>query len=111
MGHARAKLIMMTRKSITKLIGFGILLFVIGFFLGLFWIRYLQWLIPVGSVMTFAGVFLFFKVTNVIEEFAKDKSEDVLTYFWNTIVLKLWTLIFMLWMIPTNIILLVNGAI
>jgi hypothetical protein len=101
----------MTKRIINRLIGYGILVFVVGFFAGQFWTFYLQWLIPIGTIMTFTGVFFFFKTTNLTEEFTKDKNEDVLTYFWNVIVLKLWTFIFMLWMIPMNIALLTQGTI
>lgn len=101
----------MTRKTINKLIGFGILLFVIGVFVGRIWIHDLQWLIPIGTLMTITGVFFFFKTTNLNDEFTKDKNEDILTYFWNVIVLKFWTFIFMLWMIPMNIIFLLPGKI
>lgn len=96
-------------KLINKLIGYGILLFTIGFFLGLHWIKYFQLLMPVGSLMTFTGIFFFFKDINLTDQFKKDANEDVLTYFWNVIVLKLWTLIFALWMIAMNIILVLKG--
>lgn len=101
----------MTRKTITKLTGYGILIFVVGFFAGLFWINYIQWLIPVGTIMTFTGVFFFFRTTNLSDEFAWDKEEDLLTYFWNVVVLKFWTFIFILWMIPMNVLLLTRGKI
>jgi hypothetical protein len=93
------------------LIGYGILVFVVGFFAGQLLTAYLQWLIPMGTAMTFIGVFFFFKTTNLTVEFSKKKDDDILTYFWNVIVLKIWTLVFMLWMIPMNIILLTQGRI
>jgi hypothetical protein len=101
----------MTRERINKLIGFGILIFLIGFILGSFWIEYFQWLIPVGTIMTFLGLFYFIKITDLVAEFTKDKHEDILTYFWNVLVLKIWTFIFILWMIITNLILLTKGII
>lgn len=64
---------------------------------------------PIGSLMTFAGVFFFFKDTNLNEQFREPDHEDVLTYFWNVIVLKLWTFIFVLWMIVMNLMLLAKG--
>ncbi len=93
------------------MIGFGILIFLIGFAVGLSWISYLQWLMPAGSIMTFTGVFFFFKTTNLQEEFARGRNEDFLTYFWNVLVLKIWTFIFMLWMISMNLMLLTRGMI
>jgi hypothetical protein len=96
---------------INRLVGYGILVFVIGFFAGQFLIGYLQWLIPIGTIMTFTGAFFFFKTTSLNAEFTKDKDDDILTYFWDVIVLKLWTFIFMLWMIPMNIILFTRGRI
>ncbi len=89
------------------MIGYGILVFVMGFSLGQI-VNYLLWLIPIGTLMTCTGVFFFFKMTNLSKEFTKDPSDDILTYFWNAIVLKLWTFIFMLWMISMNIILLLR---
>ena len=96
---------------INKLIGFGILIFLIGFILGSFWIEYFQWLIPVGTIMTFLGVFYFFKRTDLVGEFTKNKHGDILTYFWNVLVLKIWTFIFIVWMIFTNLILFSHGKI
>jgi hypothetical protein len=66
-------------------------------------------LMPVGSLMTFAGVFFFFKDTNLTEQLRKDPNEAVMTYFWNVLVLKLWTFIFVLWMIVMNITLASEG--
>src|SRR5690606_7540630 len=77
--------------TINRLIGYGILVFLIGFVAGVNWIKYLQLLIPVGSLMTFFGVFYFLKQTNLQEEFRMNPKDDVLTYFWDVLVLKLWT--------------------
>jgi hypothetical protein len=101
----------MTKKNINRLIGFGILTFVFGYALGFYLTRYFQLLIPIGTSLTFIGVYYFFKHTNLIEEFSKKPHEDMLTYFWNAIVLKLWTSIFILWMIGMNIFLLAKGFI
>jgi hypothetical protein len=90
-------------STINKIIGYGILTFSIGFFLGSLWIEYLRFLIPVGSLTTFLGVFYFFKYADLDEQFRKDPNDDVLTYFWDTIALKVWTLIFVLWMIVMNV--------
>lgn len=98
-------------KIINRFIGYGILVFSIGFFVGLNWLKYLQLLMPIGSLMTFLGVFCFFKDTNLSEQFRKAPHEDVLTYFWNVIVLKLWTFIFVLWMITMDLIMIFNGLI
>jgi hypothetical protein len=101
----------MTKGKINRLIGYGILVFVVGFFAGQFWTPYLLWLIPIGTIMTFTGVFFFFKTTNLTDEFTKRKNDDVLTYFWNVLVLKLWTFMFMVWMITMNVVLLTEGKI
>jgi hypothetical protein len=71
----------MAIKKINRLIGYGILVFSVGFFVGLHWIKYLQFLMPIGSLMTFVGVFYFFKVTDLSKQFRKDPGEDVLTFF------------------------------
>ena len=110
-GVGQITLCKMTKRIINKMIGYGILVFVVGFFAGQFLTTYLQWLIPIGTLMTFTGVFFYFKTTSLTEEFTKNRNDDVLTYFWNVIVLKLWTFIFMLWMIPMNIVLLTRGRI
>jgi len=99
----------MTIKLINRLIGFGIVVFLMGVFLGFNWIKHLQLLIPVGSLMTFCGVFFFFKYTNLTEQFHKDPDEDALTYFWDVVILKLWTFGFILWMIVMNVSLLSDG--
>lgn len=96
-------------KTINRLIGYGILVFVTGFFFGLFWIKYLQLLMPVGSLMTFIGVFFFFKDTKLSDQFTKNPKDDVLTYFWDVIVLKFWTFIFVLWMISMDLVMMFRG--
>jgi hypothetical protein len=98
-------------KTINRLIGYGILVFSIGFSLGLTWLKYMQLLMPFGSLMTLVGVFYFFRDTNLNEQFRKAKSEDVMTYFWNVIVLKLWTFVFVLWMISMDLTMIFNGFI
>lgn len=100
-----------TIKSINRLTGYGILLFLLGFLIGSNWIKYLQLLMPIGSLLTFLGIFLFFKKTNLREQFKREPKEDILTYFWNVIALKLWTFIFALWMILMNKVLISDGFI
>jgi hypothetical protein len=94
---------------INRLIGYGILVFSVGFFIGLHWIRYFQLLMPMGFLMTFIGVFYFFRSVNLTKQFEKDEREDVLTYFWNVIVLKLWTFIFLIWMVIMDMTLISKG--
>jgi hypothetical protein len=98
-------------KTINRFIGYGILVFSIGFFLGLNWLKYLQLLMPIASLVTFIGVFYFFKDTNLNEQFRKPDNEDVLTYFWNVIVPKFWTVIFVLWMISMDLTMIFTGLI
>jgi len=98
-------------KTINKLIGYGILVFTIGFFFGLLWFQHLQLLMPIGSLSTFVGIVYFFKDTNLHEQFRRPHNEDVLTYFWNVIVLKFWTLVFVLWMISMDLTLMFQGLI
>jgi hypothetical protein len=98
-------------KTINRFIGYGILVFSIGFILGLNWLKYLQLLMPIASLVTFIGVFYFFKDTNLNEQFRKPDNEDVLTYFWNVIVLKFWTVIFVLWMISMDLTMIFTGLI
>ena len=96
-------------STINRLIGYGILVFLIGFFLGVNWIKSLQLLIPIGSLMTVFGVFYFLKQTNLQGEFREDPKDDVLTYFWDVLVLKLWTCMFLIWMIVMNWMLITRG--
>jgi hypothetical protein len=79
------------------------LTFSIGFFVGIFWIRYLQVLMPLGSISTFVGVFYYLRNTNMRTAFDKDPKDDILTYFWNVIVLKFWTFTFVIWMIIMDV--------
>lgn len=95
--------------TVNRLIGYGILIFLIGFFVGVNWVKYGQLLIPLGSLMTFVGVFFFLRQTDMREEFRMDRRDDVLTYFWNVLVLKLWTLMFLIWMMVVNWALIIGG--
>jgi len=102
----------MPRSRINYLIGYGILIFLIGFFAGVHWLKYFQWLIFPGAIMTFFGIYFFFKYTDLAEKFAPGKIDDLddaLTYFWNVVVLKLWTFIIAVWMIVMVIHLLTAG--
>jgi hypothetical protein len=96
-------------RTINRMIGYGVLVFLIGFFIGVHWIKYVQLLIPIGSLMAFCGVFFFFKETNLEEEFAMDPKDDVLTYFGDVILLKFWTFIILIWMIVMNLVLVTKG--
>jgi hypothetical protein len=96
-------------RTINRIIGYGILVFLIGFFIGVHWIKYVQLLIPVGSLMAFFGVFYFFKQTDLEEEFTMDPKDDLLTYFFDVIVLKFWTFIILIWMILMNLVLVTRG--
>ena len=100
---------MTNKKRINQLIGYGILVFVSGFVLGLTVNEYLQLLMPLGTISTYLGIIIFFKTTDLKSEFTQDKGEDPLSYFWNKIVLKFWSLIFAFWMFMMNIILVANG--
>jgi hypothetical protein len=88
-------------KTINRLIGYGILIFVLGNCMWALCLGRFAWFMHLGSILTFIGVFYFFKDTDLQEQFRKDPKEDVLTYFWNVIVLKLWTGIFVLIMIAS----------
>ncbi|UII27511.1 hypothetical protein LVD15_03505 [Fulvivirga maritima] len=99
----------MERKTINRLIGYGILIFTVGYILGLTVSKYLQLLVVVGSLSTFVGIFYFFKPVKLRDEFRKDPNDDILTYFWNAIVLKFWTFIFFVWMIIMDIVLFTIG--
>jgi hypothetical protein len=101
----------MDRKRINYLIGYGILVFLLGFFAGTFWLNHFQWLILIGAGMTFTGIFFFFKKTDLWAEFAFNDGDDFLTYFWDTLALKIWTAIFALWMIVMVFNLLSTGQI
>jgi hypothetical protein len=96
-------------KTINALVGYGILVFVLGFFIGVYWFTWAQLLMPAGTLLTFTGVFLFFKHTNLATEFAITGSVDLLTYFWNVIALKWWTLVFVVWMMIMNFKLITTG--
>lgn len=101
------------RKRNNNLIGYGeggILVFLFGFFAGTFWFKHFQWFILIGAGMTFLGIYLFFKKTDLRAEFALD-GDDFLNYFWNTLALKILTTIFALWMIVMVVILLTTGQI
>lgn len=101
----------MEKRSSNRLIGYGILVFLSGFFAGTYWIKHFQWLILVGACMTFVGIYLFLKKTNLWAEFAFNDDDGFLTYFWNVLALKAWTAIFVLWMMVMVFQLLTNGHI
>lgn len=101
----------MNKKNITKLIGFGILIFLTGFVLSSFGVIAFQWLIPLGAIMNFLGIYFFFKSIDLGKEFEFKTGDDFLTYFWNVLVLKIWTFIFSVWMVIMIIELINHGHI
>lgn len=101
----------MVNIIINKAILSGIIVFLLGFVIGSFWFSIFQWLIPVGTIITFLGVFYYLKTTDFEKEFEFKKGEGVLEYFWNVLALKIWTLIISLWMIFMNYMLITEGNI
>ena len=101
----------MQRRTINRLIGYGILIFLFAFFMGTYGWKYLQWLILVGAGLTFLGIYFFFKTTDLSIEFAFKAGDDFLTYFWKVLALKIWTFILSLWMMVMIFELLTKGHI
>lgn len=101
----------MDSRKIRALVGCGILVFLFGFFGSTYWVENLQWLILIGSSMTLLGIYFFFKETDLFLEFSRNKNDDVLTYFWSKLALKIWTLIFAVWMVVMVLELLKSGHI
>lgn len=89
----------MKKQTINRLVGVGIILFLVGFFLGEYWMEGFHLLIPLGTVCTLTGIFYFFKTTDWVVEFTKDPQDDLITYFWNVLALKIWTFLLTLWML------------
>ncbi|MEP2671558.1 MAG: hypothetical protein ABJH04_21315 [Cyclobacteriaceae bacterium] len=85
-----------SKMTFGRLIGYGILVFWIGEF-GAIWIEFLSPIKLIGFAMTSYGIYVWFKTKRFADEF-RYENEDVLTYFWNKIVLKLWTFILYTWM-------------
>ena len=83
-----------------RYIGFGILIFFLGGF-GAYWLNSLVVLKLLGFLSTTYGIIKWFKATTLSEEFQKEEGEDLLTYFWNKILLQLWTFILYSWMLLT----------
>jgi hypothetical protein len=99
----------MKKNKVYILVCGGILIFVAGLI-----VRYLYdfvWLIPFGTLLTFFGIFEFFRTTDFKTEFYFDERDDFLTYFWNVIALKGWTLIFSVWMLGENYSMFIAGKI
>lgn len=80
-----------------------------GFSVNLYFV-FSNYVVCCGTVKRFGHPPLLMHNTDLTEQFKKNSNEDVMTYFWNVLVLKLWTFIFVLWMIVMNLTLVSGGC-
>lgn len=102
MGVAANKIQASQRRKINRLIGYGILIFFIAL-VTFYWFPFMKYFIPIGTILTYYGSFLFLKNTNLREEFKFENGMGFLTYFWDKLALKIWTIIFLLSMLGVNL--------
>jgi hypothetical protein len=88
----------MLRKRINYLIGIGILVSLVGHFLGLFANSFFKGLIPIGFISTTIGSGIFLPKTKMTIEFENNDNLEPFRYFLDKIILKLWTEMFLIWM-------------
>ena len=77
-------------------VGFSI--FLLGHFSELVSLEFLEFLQIVGSLIALGSIVLWFMTPNFSEKFKREKGEDALTYFWNKIVIRLWSGMFLMFM-------------
>jgi len=98
-------------KNVTAVILFGSAIALMGYIIGHNWVQYFQWFIPLGTFIVFLGIYYFFKTVDLAKEFEFKDDDDFLAYFWNVLVLKIWTFIIFIWMILGSLKLIRNGEI
>lgn len=97
----------MKKNTFYILVSMGILLFFAGLIIRS--VYQFVWLIPLATALTLTGIVQFFRVTDFRTEFIFDVRDDIMTYFWNVIVLKLWSFIFIVWMLAENFSMFIQG--
>lgn len=72
----------------------GFLLFVAGNILIFFHLKSLEFVKVIGTAISIYGVIQWLRTKGLADKFKKEKNEDGLTYFWNKLVIRLWSGIF-----------------
>ncbi|AYB33430.1 hypothetical protein D4L85_23825 [Chryseolinea soli] len=72
----------------------GFLLFLVGDILIFFHLESFGFVKVIGTAVSLYAVIQWLRTKGLADKFKKEKNEDALTYFWNKLVLRLWSGIF-----------------
>ena len=81
-------------------IGFSI--FLLGHFSIFFNLKFFEFLQIVGTMIAVYSIVLWLMSPNFREKFKQEKGEDGLTYFWNKIAIRLWSGMFLIFMLGST---------
>ena len=76
----------------------GFLLFLVGYVSAFFDFGLLEFLNPIGTLISIYALIQWFRSSGLGNKFTREKGEDGLTYFWNKIVIRLWSGMFFAFM-------------
>ncbi len=80
---------MTTKPRLIFYIGF--LLFLVGYILVFFELGLFEILKPIGTLISTYAIVQWLRTSGLGDKFKKEKEDDGLTYFWNKVVIRLWS--------------------
>lgn len=90
-------------KSPRLLFYIGFLLFLLGYFSIFANLGFLGFLQLIGTAISGVSVVLWLMSPNFREKFKRGEREDALTYFWNKIAIRLWSGMFLIFMLGNTL--------
>lgn len=69
----------------------GFLLFLVGYISVFFDFGLFEFLKPIGTLISIYAIIQSLRVSGLGDKFKREKDEDELTYFWNKVVIQLWS--------------------
>lgn len=82
----------------------GFAIFLVGYASQFTQLKFLRILVLAGTAISIVGVAMWLRTSNFKNRFAREKSEDGLTFFWNKIVIRLWSAMFFSVMLVASLI-------
>ena len=69
----------------------GFLLFLVGYISVFFDFGLFEFLKPLGTLISIYAIIQWLMTSGLGEKLKREKDEDALTYFWNKVVIRLWS--------------------
>lgn len=92
---------MLKNPRLVFYIGFAI--YLAGYLSQFSQLKFLRILILVGTLVSMVAISVWYRTPNFKDKFTREKGENALTYFWNKMVIRLWSAMFFCVMLFSSI--------